>query len=76
MDGAHRRTRTASADPKVAPQGRRRLTGFDDMVLSLFAKGMTTGVIAEHLEITYGADVPPRDVANITDAINETVKSA
>ncbi len=44
------------------------------MVLSLFAKGMTTRDIAEHLQVTYGASVSHETISNITDAINETVK--
>jgi putative transposase len=68
------RDRNGSFESKVVPKGTRRLTEFDDMVLSLFAKGMTTRDIAEHLEITYGADVSHETIANITDAINETVK--
>jgi putative transposase len=68
------RDRNGSFDSKVVPKGTRRLTEFDDMVLSLFAKGMTTRDIAEHLEITYGADVSHETIANITDAINDTVK--
>jgi hypothetical protein len=68
------RDRNGSFESKVVPKGTRRLTEFDDMVLSLFAKGMTTRDIAEHLEITYGAEVSHETIANITDAINETVK--
>ena len=44
------------------------------MVLSLYAKGMTTRDISEHLKLTFGADVSHETIANITDAINETVK--
>jgi putative transposase len=68
------RDRNGSFDSKVVPKGTRRLTEFDDMVLSLFAKGMTTRDISEHLELTYGARVSHETIANITDAINETVK--
>jgi putative transposase len=68
------RDRNGSFDSKVVPKGTRRLSEFDDMVLSLFAKGMTTRDIAEHLELTYGASVSHETIANITDAINETVK--
>lgn len=68
------RDRNGSFDSKVVPKGTRRLSEFDDMVLSLFAKGMATRDIAEHLEITYGADVSHETIANITDAINDTVK--
>lgn len=45
----------------TVPKGVRRLHDFDDMILSLFAKGTTSRDIAEHLEVTYGAVVVPRD---------------
>ena len=68
------RDRNGTFDPITVPKGVRRLTDFDDMILSLFAKGMTTRDIAEHLMVTYGASVSHETIANITDAINEVVK--
>jgi putative transposase len=68
------RDRNGDFDSVVVPKGTRRMTEFDDMVLSLFAKGMTDRDIAEHLEITYGAKISHETVANITDAVNEQVK--
>lgn len=68
------RDRNGEFDSVVLPKGTRRLGEFDDMVLSLYAKGMTTRDIAEHLELTYGASISHETVANITDAINDTVK--
>lgn len=68
------RDRNGSFDPVTVPKGTRRLTDFDDMIISLYAKGMTTRDIAEHLQATYGASVSHETIANITDAINEQVK--
>ncbi len=68
------RDRNGTFDPVTVPKGTRRLTDFDDMIISLYAKGMTTRDIAEHLEATYGASVSHETIANITDAINEQVK--
>lgn len=68
------RDRNGTFDPVTVPKGTRRLTGFDDMIISLYAKGMTTRDIAEHLTATYGANVSHETIANITDAINEQVK--
>jgi putative transposase len=68
------RDRNGTFDPVTVPKGVRRLTDFDDMIMSLFAKGMTTRDIAEHLTVTYGASVSHETIANITDAINEVVK--
>lgn len=67
------RDRDGSFEPVTVPKGTRRLTDFDDMIISLFAKGMTTRDIAEHLQVTYGASVSHETIANITDAINEQV---
>jgi len=68
------RDRNGTFDPVTVPKGTRRLSDFDDMIISLYAKGMTTRDIAEHLEATYGASVSHETIANITDAINEQVK--
>ena len=68
------RERNGTFDPVTVPKGVRRLNDFDDMIMSLFAKGMTTRDIAEHLKVTYGAAVSHETIANITDAINEVVK--
>jgi putative transposase len=68
------RDRNGTFDPVTVPKGTRRLTDFDDMIISLYAKGMTTRDIAEHLTATYGASVSHETIANITDAINEQVK--
>ena len=68
------RDRNGSFDPVTVPKGTRRLTDFDDMIISLYAKGMTTRDIAEHIQATYGASVSHETIANITDAINEQVK--
>ena len=51
------RARNGTFDPVTVPKGVRRLNDFDDMIMSLFAKGMTTRDIAEHLKVTYGAAV-------------------
>ena len=55
--GMHRspRDRNGDFEPVTVPKGTRRLTDFDDMIISLYAKGLTTRDIAEHLRQTYGA---------------------
>jgi putative transposase len=68
------RDRNGTFEPVTVPKGVRRLTDFDDMIMSLFGRGMTTRDIAEHLKVTYGASVSHETIANITDAINEVVK--
>jgi putative transposase len=48
------RDRAGSFEPALIPKHARRLTGFDEAVVSLYAKGMTTGDIANHLQDVYG----------------------
>ena len=48
------RDRAGTFEPQIVPKHRRRPSGFDEAVISLYAKGMTTGDIAAHLEEVYG----------------------
>jgi transposase-like protein len=63
------RDRAGTFDPVVVPKHARRLAGFDANVLSLFAKGMTTGDIANHLADIYGTEVSRELVSKVTDAV-------
>jgi putative transposase len=65
------RDRAGTFTPAVVPKHSRRLAGFDDAVLSLYAKGMTTGDIANHLADVYGTDVSRDLVSRVTDAVVE-----
>jgi transposase-like protein len=56
-------------EPQVVRKRQRRLTGVDDMVLSLSAKGLTHGEIAAHLAEVYGADVSKQTISTITDKV-------
>jgi len=56
------------------PKHTRRLAGFDDAVLSLYAKGMTTGDIANHLADIYGSEVSRDLVSRVTDAVIEDMQ--
>lgn len=69
------RDRAGSFEPVTVPKGTRRFTEFDDMVIALYAKGLTTRDIAEWLAQTYGAKISHETVANITDSVNELVKA-
>lgn len=51
------RDRDASFDPQIVRKRQRRLTGVDEIVLSLTARGLTTGEIAAHFDEVYGAKV-------------------
>lgn len=63
------RERAGTFTPAVVPKHQRRLAGFDDAVLSLYAKGMTSGDIANHLADIYGTDVSRELVSKVTDAV-------
>jgi putative transposase len=63
------RDRAGSFEPVMVPKHVRRLTGFDEQVISLYAKGMTTGDIANHLADIYGSQVSKDLVSRVTDAV-------
>jgi len=65
------RDRDASFDPKIVRKRQRRLAGVDDLVISLSAKGLTTGEIAAHLAEVYGASVSKETISAITDRVLE-----
>jgi hypothetical protein len=63
------RDRDGSFEPQIVKKRQRRLTGVEDMVLSLSAKGLTTGEISAHLAEVYGADVSRQTISTITDKV-------
>jgi putative transposase len=65
------RDRDGSFEPATVRKRQRRLEGVDAMVLSLFAKGLTTGEISAHLVEVYGTEVSKETISKITDAIVE-----
>jgi putative transposase len=65
------RDRDASFEPQIVRKRQRRLTGVEDMVLSLSAKGLTTGEISAHLAEVYGAEVSRQTISTITDKVLE-----
>ena len=65
------RDRDSSFEPKIVAKRQRRLTGVEDMVISLSAKGLTHGEIAAHLEEVYGAEVSKQTISTITDRVME-----
>jgi len=65
------RDRAGTFTPVVVPKHSRRLAGFDEAVISLYAKGMTTGDIAKHLADVYGTEVSRDLVSRVTDAVLE-----
>ena len=65
------RDRDGSFEPKIVPKRTRRLSGVDELVISLSAKGLTTGEVQAHLAEVYGADVSRQTISTITDKVVE-----
>ncbi|MEV5881051.1 IS256 family transposase [Streptomyces sp. NPDC052101] len=63
------RDRDGSFEPAIVKKRQRRLTGVDEMVLSLSAKGLTHGEISSHLAEVYGANVSKTTISTITDKV-------
>jgi putative transposase len=63
------RDRDGTFEPQIVRKHQRRLGGVDDMVLSLSAKGLTTGEISAHLAEVYGASVSKDTISTITDRV-------
>jgi putative transposase len=69
------RDRNASFEPQIVPKGETRFTGFDDKILSMYARGMTTREIQAHLQEMYHTDVSPTLISNVTEAVLEEVRA-
>jgi putative transposase len=65
------RDRDASFDPVIVRKRQRRLDGIDEIVLSLTARGLTTGEVAAHFDEVYGAKVSKDTISRITDKVVE-----
>jgi putative transposase len=63
------RDRDGSFEPGIVKKRQRRLDGIDDLVLSLTARGLTTGEVAAHFEEVYGAKVSKDTISRITDKV-------
>ncbi|GGF04122.1 IS256 family transposase [Mycetocola zhadangensis] len=67
------RDRDGSFTPKLVPKGSRRLGGLDDMIISLYAGGMTIRDIQYHLARTIGTELSPETISKITDEVLDEV---
>jgi len=65
------RDRSATFEPQIVKKRQRRLSGVDEVVLSLYAKGLTTGEISAHFAEIYGASVSKETISRITDKVIE-----
>jgi putative transposase len=69
------RDRDGSFEPQIVRKRQRRLTGVDEIVLSLYAKGLTTGEICAHFAEVYGASVSKETISRITDRVIEEMQA-
>jgi len=67
------RDRNSTFEPQIVPKRQRRVGQVDDMILSLYARGMTTRDIQAHLAEVYGTEVSPALISNITDVVAEEI---
>jgi putative transposase len=63
------RDRDATFESKIVAKRQRRLSGVDELVISLSAKGLTTGEVQAHLAEVYGAQVSRATISTITDEV-------
>jgi putative transposase len=69
------RDRQSTFEPKIVPKGQTRFDGFDDLIVSLYARGMTTREIKQHLEEIYRVEVSPSLISTVTDAVIDEVRA-
>jgi len=69
------RDRAGSFEPRLVPKGSRRVGGLDEMIISLYAGGMTVRDIQHHLVRTIGTELSHDTISTVTDAVLEEVKA-
>ena len=69
------RDRQSEFEPRIVAKGQTRFTGFDEKIISMYARGMTTREIQGHLEEIYQVEVSPTLISNVTGAVWEEVKA-
>jgi putative transposase len=69
------RDRQGTFAPKIVAKGQTHFTGFDDKIISLYARGLSTREIQGHLEEIYGVEVSPTLISNVTEAVLDEVQA-
>src|ERR1700744_522779 len=69
------RDRAGTFEPQIVKKRQRRLSGVDEVVLSLYAKGLTTGEISAHFAEIYGASVSKETISRITDKVLDEMQA-
>lgn len=68
------RDRESEFEPQLVKKGQRRLQGLDQRILSMYARGMSTRDIQEHIEEIYGTEVSPQLISSVTNEVSDEVK--
>lgn len=63
------RDRDGEFEPQLVKKGQRSISSFDDKIISMYAKGMTTRDIQAHISELYGAEISPTSISNITEKV-------
>ena len=74
IDVAIPRDREGTFEPKLVPKRERILKGSEELILSLYAKGMSVSDISSHLDDLYGYQLSEQTISNITEAIMDKAK--
>src|SRR6478672_1270465 len=69
------RDRNGTFEPQIIEKHQTRFTGFDENIISLYARGMSTREIQQNLQEIYQVDVSPALISNVTDEVIEEVKA-
>ena len=69
------RDRNGEFEPRIVPKGATRLKGFNDRIISLYARGMTVRDVQSHLEEIYGVEVSPDLISKVTDAVFDELEA-
>ena len=69
------RDRESSFAPQLIKKGQTRFDGFDDKIISMYARGMTCRAIKAHLEEIYGVEVSPDMISIVTDSVIDEVRT-
>jgi putative transposase len=68
------RDRNGDFEPQIVKKRQTHINAFDDKIISMYSRGMSTRDIQAHIEEIYGADISPTMISNITDKVLEVAK--
>ncbi len=69
------RDRKAEFEPQLVKKGQRRFDGFDDKIISMYARGMSCRQIQAHLQEIYAVEVSPDLISTVTDGVIDEVRA-